>query len=392
MNECRAEIPFEPEDDIRPFFIPVNEDGKAITKLMEEGIADATTVDIGAHRFSWRQMVDALSDKLTSDDDFRVRLVADDDLYWLRPLAGTAKQTGPNDFFELDRLDQIRAAGGDRFEDRYLETNHSLFLLHHNKYIIFNGIAGRPDAVLTGSPNLTGAGFKDNLENVYWIEIPSVLDAYRRQFDKFWDAEQPSADDQVPPQATRPEDMPLIDITLTIDDAVEPGRGGGGGIIINEILADPPTGFDADKDGTASTTADEFIELVNTGDTPIDLTGAQLSDSIRERVTIGGNGFFVIPPGGAMVIFAAGDTDPEDFPGTLMLAAGRTLSLNNGGDTITLTSESGEVLATMTYGSSTDQSLTREVDGDEGSQLVPHKGIADGAVASPGTRANGSAF
>lgn len=373
MNECRDAIEFPPEDDIQSFFMPNINDTKVVTKLMEDGIADAESVDIGAHRFSWRQMVDALAERLESDDSFEVRLVADDDLYWLRPLAGEPKQVGPNDFFEADDVDDLTAAGGDRFQVRYLETNHSQHLLHHNKFIIYNNIPGRPDAVLTGSPNLTGAGFKDNLENVYWIEIPEVIEAYRTQYDKFWNV-----------KATRPGDMPSEDITLNADNAV---AGGEAMLFINEILADPPPGFDSNRDGNASTLEDEFVEIMNAGDAAVDLSGATLSDS-RAVVATMPEGTR-LEPGGVLVVFGGGS--PGDFGAAIAVAGNGSLSFNNGGDTVTLAGAGGDILATETYGASSDESLVRATDGGRSSALVPHTSVSS-LVASPGTRVDGSAF
>jgi len=373
MNECREAIELLPEDDIQSFFIPVLEDSRAVTELVEDGIADAETVDIGAHRFGWRQMLDALIERLETDDQFELRLVADDDLYWLRPLVGSPTQVGPNDFFEADNVDDLSAAGGQRFEVRYMETNHSLHFLHHNKFIIYNNLPGRPDAVLTGSPNLTGTGFKDNLENVYWIEIPSVIEAYRQQYDKFWEVD-----------ATRPNDMPSEDITLRSEDAVE---GGETLLLINEILADPPSGFDANGDGSASTLEDEFVEIVNLGRGAVDLSGATVSDALAVRATLPDG--LRLEPGQVLVIFGGGS--PTDLDGAIAVAGAGSLSLNNAGDTVTLVGADGDVLATETYGSSSDESLVRASDADPSAALVPHSSVGSGP-ASPGTRSDGSSF
>ncbi len=388
MNECRADIPYEEEDDIRSFFIPVREDSRAITALVEEGIADASGLTIAAHRFGWRQMLNALISRLANESSFTLNLVADDDLYWLRPLTGTGTEVGPNSFFEADNVDDLTDAGGDNFEVRYLETNHSLHLLHHNKFIVFNDLPGRADAVLTGSPNLTGTGFNDNLENVYWIETPAIVDAYRRQFDNFWDGRQmPTGAERHP--ATKPGDMPSVDITLTIDNAVEPGTSGDHGLVINEILADPPPGYDANGDGVASTNDDEFIELINTGTTELDLTGATVSDGISVRVT-----FFTgtkLVPGQALILFGDGFLEPGGFGGAFVVSAGHTLSLNNGGDTVTVTAANGETLATATYGRAVDESLVRAVDGDPIAPFVAHTSLVS-SFASPGVRSNGEGF
>jgi len=45
-------------------------------------------------------------------------------------------------------------------------------------------------------------------------------------------------------------------------------------IVINEILADPPAGVfgDANGDGVTSSSQDEFVELLNTGNSAINLS------------------------------------------------------------------------------------------------------------------------
>jgi phosphatidylserine/phosphatidylglycerophosphate/cardiolipin synthase-like enzyme len=216
MNDCRADIEFEEEDDIKAYFIPALEDSRAATAKLVESIEAAASVDIGAHRFSYTEMVNALADRIASDADFTVRLVADDDLYWLRPINDASpEQVGPNDFFEADKVDQLAAAGEEgQFEVRYMETNHSLHLLHHNKFLIFSDMEGQPDGVLCGSANLTGTGFEGNLENIYYIDIPHVVDAYKAQYARFWDGETRSDDEAEPPVATMSIDMPAANITL----------------------------------------------------------------------------------------------------------------------------------------------------------------------------------
>ena len=157
-----------------------------------------------------------------------------------------------------------------------------------------------------------------------------------------------------------------------------------GRLLVNEVLADPPAGYDAGGDGVASVTADEFVELVNVGAAALDLGGATLSDAVAVRGTFAAG--TTLAPGGVLVVFGGG---------TPMLSGCATavfspLQLNNGGDTITIRDASGAVLAEMTYDAAggQDQSLVRASDGDGGAAFVLHGSLA-ATPASPGRRTSG---
>ncbi len=158
-------------------------------------------------------------------------------------------------------------------------------------------------------------------------------------------------------------------------------------LLINEVLADPPAGYDANNDGEANTRDDEFVELINAGPEALDLSGATLSDSISIRITIPDG--LVLEPNQPLVIFGGGI---PNLPGITTLSASR-LSLNNSGDTITVLAADGTMLASMSYGpeGDQDQSLVREIDADASAEFVQHTSIAS-TPASPGTRSDGSAF
>ena len=110
----------------------------------------------------------------------------------------------------------IEAGGGStgefddesRFSVKFMETNHSARLLHHNKFMIFRNAAGEPTGVIYGAANFTGTGFDDNLENVYWSTKPEILKAFDTQFKRFWGDTPVTAADPEPPRATAAADMP----------------------------------------------------------------------------------------------------------------------------------------------------------------------------------------
>jgi hypothetical protein len=160
----------------------------------------------------------------------------------------------------------------------------------------------------------------------------------------------------------------------------------GGVLLINEVLADPAADSDFNGDGVASTTEDEFVELVNVGKGAIDLSGATVADSTGERGTLPDG--TVLEPGQVMVIFGGGEPTGFDVP-----TAAFALALNNDGDSLTITAADGStVLAEATYGpeGGDDQSLVRAVDGEEG-EFVLHTELSEES-ASPGTRIDGTAF
>jgi uncharacterized protein (TIGR03437 family) len=186
-------------------------------------------------------------------------------------------------------------------------------------------------------------------------------------------------------------------------------------LVINEILADvPPDNAntanvegDANRDGIRSSDDDEFVELLNNSDAPLDLSGVVISDSTSNRFTFPAG--TTLGAGQAAVVFGGGSPNQNDpaFCGARIFTTG-SLGLNDGGDTVTvkLPSTNGEiVIASQSYGSAaqgatpapTDQSLTRSPDAEvngSGGGFVAHANALNSAARSfsPGTRADGTPF
>lgn len=126
-----------------------------------------------------------------------------------------------------------------------------------------------------------------------------------------------------------------------------------GGIVINEILVDPngAMNFDTDGNGTAAAT-DEFVELYNTSNASIDISGLQLWD-------MGVGNWFTFPPGTilaagghALVLSGVqtGGSLPTGGPNDLFFDAGRGSPLiNNGGDNVTLYDPTNDEFVQATY-------------------------------------------
>lgn len=211
LRACRADIEAPEEDDIKAFFIPSRDDARRAETYLLGAIGEAAEIDLGAHRFGHSKLVNALADRLRAGE-LTLRMVADDDLYWLDPEVGDAAEVGSNVGFEADNVAELEAAGGDAFEIRYLETNHAEKLLHHNKYLLYRTESGAPFALLAGAANLTSAGFNDNFENIYFIKVPAALAAFERQLAGVWDGERAEGATQDPPIATPRERMPVADV------------------------------------------------------------------------------------------------------------------------------------------------------------------------------------
>ena len=163
--------------------------------------------------------------------------------------------------------------------------------------------------------------------------------------------------------------------------------------VINEIHADPhPLNGDANGDGLVSSDDDEFVEVVNLGGETLDLSGWQISDSIRVRFVFPAETY--LSPGCGAVIFGGGDPS-ADFGGSLVFSTG-SLGLNNAGDIVSLIDGDGVERAAVIYGmeGGQDQSLTRYPDLTGPVPLVPHGELPEssGALFSPGRRLDGTVF
>jgi len=153
-------------------------------------------------------------------------------------------------------------------------------------------------------------------------------------------------------------------------------------VVLNEILADEPG-----NDGAA-----EFIELVNTGGASADLSGFTLSDAASVRHTFPSGTTLV--SGGSLVVFGGASGIPAGLTNASAASTG-TLSLNNGGDTVTLKDGAGNVVDTFAYASSLSStdgvSMNSSPDATATGTFVLHTSLVS-AASSPGMHADGSAF
>jgi predicted extracellular nuclease len=165
------------------------------------------------------------------------------------------------------------------------------------------------------------------------------------------------------------------------------------GMIINEFLADPAPDLagDANGDGTRDGSQDEFVELINSSTSPIDIGGWTLADTYSVRHTFPGG--TIVPAGCGIVVFGGGS--PTGVFGLMMVQTASTgmLGLNNSGDTITLNDGSTDVAA-HAYGGEGGNNQSLTLDPDVTGVFVQHSTAtgSGGALLSPGTTVDGSKF
>jgi hypothetical protein len=180
-------------------------------------------------------------------------------------------------------------------------------------------------------------------------------------------------------------------ITIEDDDFNVP-------LILNEILYDPPSGSDGDAngDGTRDPLEDEFIELYNNSNSPLNVSGFQIFDaealdtSTPRHVVPDGT---ILPPNSALVIFGGG-SPVGDFGGSIVqVASGGELNLNNAGDALTIQDNMGVTVITFDIeplSNNPDESYTRNP--DITGEFEQHANVVDGVLFSAGTKADGSSF
>jgi uncharacterized membrane protein YgcG len=163
------------------------------------------------------------------------------------------------------------------------------------------------------------------------------------------------------------------------------GGGGGGGtaeVIINEIGANE----------LGSSTAGEFVELVNVGTAAAALDGWTLADGSSTRHAFAAG--TTLAAGRAIVVFGGASGVPGDVTNAIVASSGG-LSLANGGDSVTLRDDAGATRDSFSYPSSLATrdgvSMNRNPDGSANAPFVAHDGLSS-LPRSPGERASGAAF
>src|SRR5438132_8868484 len=174
-------------------------------------------------------------------------------------------------------------------------------------------------------------------------------------------------------------------------------------IVVNEVLADPPTGADGDAnhDGVRDSSQDEFVEFVKSTGAGINISGWTVRTHSTSSTTETTRHTFVsgtsVPAGEAMVVFGGGifnAADPVFGCAQVIKASSGGLSLTNSGLTILIRDGSGNLITQFSYGGSTGlnggnaQSLTRSP--DITGNFVQHTTIQGARKFSPGLKVDGT--
>ncbi len=158
------------------------------------------------------------------------------------------------------------------------------------------------------------------------------------------------------------------------------GPGGAADVIINEVCANEP----------GSDTSGEFVELLNVGGAAASLGGWTLRDASGVRHTFASG--TTLAAGRALAVFGGSSGIPGGLSNAISCSTG-TLSLANGGDTVTLADAGGTAVDGLSYSSSLASSdgvsINLNPDGATTGAFVEHNTISS-LSRSAGKRASGA--
>ncbi len=154
-------------------------------------------------------------------------------------------------------------------------------------------------------------------------------------------------------------------------------------ISLNEVLADPPTAAadstqgDVNRDGVGDTFQDEFVEVVNYGTVPVDISGWTLSDDDSPGSEFAFPAGTVVPSLGFVTLFGGGS--PQGYSGLVFTDDGRIGNgLGNTGDTVELR-RAGALVDVLVFGAEggNNESMIRVPDGTGAWTTPGDEGFSD---------------
>jgi hypothetical protein len=153
-------------------------------------------------------------------------------------------------------------------------------------------------------------------------------------------------------------------------------------LVINEVLAAP--GEDINGDGSV-TPADEFVEILHTGQEPTDVSGYTLHDASNSGARFTFPEATILQPGESFVIYAGmGSGGGIDAACNHDMSRG-FLGLNDDTpETVSLRDPSGRVVARAAFSDAPDgESLVLSPDGNLAGGYHPHTQVVPGETSSP---------
>lgn len=212
------------------------------------------------------------------------------------------------------------------------------------------------------------------------------------------------------PEATPTEEPTVQDQVVNEQPPAEMGPEGGtgqapvsGDLIVNEVHSDPDTtNGDANGDGTASTTDDEFIEIVNKSTKTLQMQGVEV---LIKTTVVFQFPAVTLKPNQAVVIFRgglSGDTlvgtgqAHSKFGGSLVYLMTKSTALTNSGANVDV-KLGATTLDSFVYGSAgcegdKNQSVTRSPDLTSNSCKLHSDADPNKSLFSPGKKADGTNF
>ena len=151
-------------------------------------------------------------------------------------------------------------------------------------------------------------------------------------------------------------------------------------LVINEVLADP--GEDMNQDGKVNA-GDEFVEIYNVGDRPVEVSGFTLHDGSNSGPRFTFPEGAVLGPRESFVVFAE-ESEALTLPCNFGTASG-FLGLNNDTpETVMLRNPAGRVVARAAFEDAPDgESLTLHPDGNTAGGYRPYTSVDPATKASP---------
>lgn len=225
----------------------------------------------------------------------------------------------------------------------------------HHKVMLIDAATDSDPTVVIGSYNWSGAGTMYNDENMVVLHGSEFVAPFLEEFCRVLEVATPH------PNITQTPTNPCTTL-------LRPVR-------INEFMPDP--------DGIDLT--NEWVEIVNSGKSPISLQGWKIGNSLKPEVHVFGD--VVLPPGAALVIHAgAHPTEPWR-----QTASSGALRLTNSADEVILRDADNVIVDRVAYRSAKSGiSFNRNPDGAAQGDFILHNQLGTGRKESVGRRADGT--